>query len=227
MTLYTALGRYEMKTNAADEKLPHVLVGRKDYELDPWEMILWSSLIWQIYTFDEVSKIFYQKERNAHILGDLPCESYLDRMEEKGLVACGHGVTGMDALHDLLTRLYVVPATANLLTRVGAFLHLTFGKGVPLTMTKRIFHKPRFNPLEQKLMRLSKQNQLSVGELVKCVECGVVDVSTNNKLMDALYDEVTDYMNIGSIWRGCEAHDPVLCSITDLYLGKHILFDAL
>ena len=29
-------------------------------------------------------------------------------------------------------------------------------------------------------MRLVKQNQLSVGELVKCVECGTVDGSTND-----------------------------------------------
>ena len=36
------------------------------------------------------------------------------------------------------------------------------------------------NDTEKQLMRLVKQNQLSVGELVKCVECGIVDVSMND-----------------------------------------------
>ena len=77
-------------------------------------------------------------------------------------------------------------------------------------------------------MRLVKQNQLSVGELVKCVECGIVDVSTNDKLVDALYDdEETTYRNIGQIWRGCESNNPVLAGIATLYLNKYVIFDVL
>jgi len=38
----------------------------------------------------------------------------------------------------------------------------------------------RINNTEKQLMRLVKQNQLSVGGLVKCVECGTVDGSTND-----------------------------------------------
>ncbi len=226
MTLYTAIGRYEMRQNKAGEKVPYVTVGSRTHELDLWEMILWSSLIWNIRTCEETRREFYRKEREAHVLGERTCEDYLERLEKRGLIACGHGATGMDALHDLLNRLYVVPATANLLTKAAAFVHLTLVKRIPLKVTRHIFDRPKFDETEKKLMRLAKQNLLSVGELVKSVECGVKDVSTNAKLMDALYnDEDTDYTNIGNRWRGCDAHPPVLCGIAELYLGKHILFD--
>ena len=122
----------------------------------------------------------------------------------------------------------MIPVTANPLTKSAAFLHLTLSKHIPLRITKKIFEKPQFSETEKQLMRLVKQNQLSVGELVKCVECGIVDVSTNEKLVDALYDdEETTYKNIGQIWRGCEANNPVLAGIATLYLNKHVIFDVL
>ena len=188
----------------------------------------WSSLLWNILTYEEICHQFYEKERQIHILGDRTCEAYLNQMEQQGLIVSGHGITGADALHDLLNRLYVIPVTSNLLTRSAAFLHLTLAKHIPLKVTKKIFAKPQFNETEKQLMRLVKQNQLSVGELVKCVECGIVDVSTNDKLVDALYDdEETTYRNIGQIWRGCESNNPVLAGIATLYLNKHVIFDVL
>ena len=56
MKLYTALGRYTMKETASGEKIPHVIIGDTTYELDLWEMIVWSSLIWNIYTYDEIPR---------------------------------------------------------------------------------------------------------------------------------------------------------------------------
>lgn len=228
MTLYTAVGRYEFRKNTAGEKLPHIITGGRSCELDLWEMILWSSLIWNIHTHEEITKIFYRKERDIHVLGELSCDHYIDSLEKKGLIVSGHGVTGMDALHDLLSRLYVVPVRANLFTKTAAFLHLTLIKHIPLKVTRKIFDKEKLSDTEKQLMRLVKQNQLSVGELVKCVECGITDVSTNDKLMDALYDDDdTTYKNIGAIWRSCEANNPVLVGIVTLYLNKHIVFEVL
>ena len=228
MKLYTAIGKYAFRRNTAGEKLPHIITSTRDYEPDIWEMLIWSSLIWNILTHEEICRQFYEKERQIHVLGDRTCEAYLNRMEQQGLIVSGHGVTGVDALHDLLTRLYVIPVTANLLTKSAAFLHLTLVKHIPLRITKKIFEKVQFDNTEKQLMRLVKQNQLSVGELVKCVECGIVDVSTNDKLVDALYDDdETTYKNIGQIWRGCEANNPVLAGIATLYLNKHVIFDVL
>jgi len=226
MTLYTAIGRYEFRKNETGDKLPVIITEDQEYELDLWEMILWSSLIWNIHTHEEITKIFYQKEHEAHVLGELSCDTYLDRLQVQGLIVSGHGITAADALHDLLSRLYIIPVSANFLTKTAAFLHLTFTKHIPLKVTKRIFDKPDFTESEKRILRLTRQARLSVGELIKCVECGITDVSTNDKLMDALYDDdVTTYKNIGTLFRTSDACNPVLEAVASMYLNKHILFE--
>ncbi len=128
MTFYTAIGKYEFRKATDGNKYPVIIAEEKEYTLDPWEMILWSSLIWNILTCDEVRNVFYAKEREMHILGELPCESYIDRLENKGLIVSGHGITAADTLHDLLSGLYVIPIRANLLSKNAVFLHLTYIK---------------------------------------------------------------------------------------------------
>ena len=226
MTLYTAIGKYEFRRDKDGNKQPVIIAEEKEYTLDIWEMILWSSLIWKIHTHDEITKIFYKKEREVHVLGDLSCETYIDRLESTGLIVSGHGITAVDALHDLLSKLYVIPVTANFFTKSAAFLHLTFVKRIPYKVTKHIFDKPQFSTAEAKVMKLAGQNRLSVGELIKCVECGVVDVSTNDKLMDSLYDdEITTYKNIGTLFRTCDSCNSVLEVVASLYLNKQIVFE--
>ena len=224
MTLYTAIGKYEFRRDKDGNKQPVIIAEEKEYTLDIWEMILWSSLIWKIHTHDEITKIFYKKEREVHVLGDLSCETYIDRLESTGLIVSGHGITAVDALHDLLSKLYVIPVTANFFTKSAAFLHLTFVKRIPYKVTKHIFDKPQFSTAEAKVMKLAGQNRLSVGELIKCVECGIVDVSTNDKLMDSLYDDdITTYKNIGTLFRTCDSCNPVLEAVASLYLNKQIV----
>ena len=226
MTLYTAIGKYEFRKDKAGNKLPVIIAEEKEYTLDIWEMILWSSLIWNILTYDEITKVFYKKEREVHVLSDLSCDTYIDRLENAGLIVSGHGITAADALHDLLSKLYVIPVTANFFTKGAAFLHLTFMKHIPYKVTKHIFDKPQFSASEEKVMKLAAQNRMSVGELIKCVECGIVDVSTNDKLMDSLYtDDITTYKNIGTLFRTCGSCNPVLKAVVTLYLNKHILFE--
>lgn len=226
MTFYTAIGKYEFRKDKDGNKVPVIIAEDKAYNLDIWEMILWSSLIWNIHTHDEITKIFYKKERDVHILGDLSCETYIDRLESAGLIVSGHGISAVDALHDLLSKLYVIPVMATFVSKSAAFLHLTFIKRVPYKITKHIFDKPKFSAAEARVMKLAGQNRLSVGELVKCVESGIVDVSTNDKLMDGLYDDdITTYMNIGALFRTCDSCNPVLEAVANLYLNKHILFE--
>ena len=226
MTIYTAIGKYEFRKDTDGNKVPVIVAEDKEYTLDIWEMILWSSLIWNIHTHDEIMKIFYKKEREVHVLGELSCETYIDRLESAGLIVSGHGITAVDALHDLLSKLYIIPVKATFLSKSIAFLHLTFVKRIPSKVTRHIFDKPQFSAAEAKVMKLAGQNRLSVGELIKCVECGVVDVSTNDKLMDSLYDdEITTYKNIGTLFRTCDSCNPVLEAVASLYLNKQIVFE--
>lgn len=90
MKLYTAIGKYEFRKDKDGNKLPVIIAEEKEYTLDIWEMTHWSSLIWNIHTHDEITKIFYKKEREIHVLGELSCETYIDRLESKGLLDCVH-----------------------------------------------------------------------------------------------------------------------------------------
>lgn len=226
MTFYTAIGKYDFRKDKVGDTLLVIIAEEKEYVPDIWEMILWSNLIWNIHTHDEITKIFYKKEREVHVLGELSCDTYIDRLESAGLIVSGHGITAADALHDLLAKLYVIPITANFIVKSAAFLHLTCMKRIPYKVSKHIFDKPQFSAAEAKVMQLAVQNRLSVGELIKCVECGIVDVSTNDKLMDSLYtDDITTYKNIGTLFRGSDACNPVLEAVASLYLNKHILFE--
>ena len=226
MTLYTAIGKYEFRKDKKGNRFPVVIVADKEYILNVWEMLLWSSLIWNIRTYDEITKIFYKKEREVHVLGELSCDTYIDRLENVGLIVSGHGITAADALHGLLSKLYVIPVKANFLKKSAAFLHMTYIRKVPFNITKHIFDKLKFTASETKIMKLAAQNRLSVGELIKCVECGIVDVSSNDKLMDSLYDDdITNYKNIGVLFRTCGSCNLVLEMVARLYLNKHILFE--
>lgn len=81
MKLYTAIGKYEFRRNTAGAKFPHIIASTRDHEPDIWEMFIWSSLIWNILTHEEICRQFYEKERQIHILGDRTCEAYLSQSD--------------------------------------------------------------------------------------------------------------------------------------------------
>lgn len=80
LTLYTAVGKLQIRKNSAGKEYPLVMVGEKERTLTPYEMLLWSSLSWNILTFDETRALFYEREQEMHILSDLDFEYYLKRL---------------------------------------------------------------------------------------------------------------------------------------------------
>ena len=74
-------------------------------------------------------------------------------------------------------------------------------------------------------MALARQELLSTAELIKCVEMGVSDISTTQKLMDALYDdEDTTSFNMPIKMRSAESRETVTMAVVNLYLRKQIIF---
>ena len=70
-------------------------------------------------------------------------------------------------------------------------------------------------------MALSRQALLSTAELVKCAELGVRDVSSDEKLMDALCnDETTTSDNIADMMLTAESRQWVTAAVASLYLRK-------
>lgn len=47
-TLYTAVGRFERRTNGCNRSCPIILLGGQEYMADMQEMVIWSMLNWRI-----------------------------------------------------------------------------------------------------------------------------------------------------------------------------------
>ena len=228
VTFYTALGRYELR-NAKNSRHPVVILNRQEHSLSIQEMILWSSLMWSIHTFDELKKAFYQKEREARILGDTEYEGCLARMERRGLIAAGKGYTAVEALYSLIARLYIVPLSESLWTKLGAFLHLTFLRRIPFAVTKKVFADPGLTADERRLLSLVRQAPLTGEDLIRCVDSRAADISDESKLMAALYPDGIPATGSRNEFTGMTSPNriPVTQTLVNLYLRKQILFEPI
>ena len=89
-----------------------------------------------------------------------------------------------------------------------------------------IFHKDRRDDRETRVMKLAKQAVLSTAELIKCAEVGATDISTDRKLLDALYaDPDTTCDNISLLMRTAQNREPVTVAVANLYLRKQIILE--
>lgn len=125
-------------------------------------------------------------------------------------------------------QLYVVPISENPLLRLISFIRLTVFGGVPYSITKRIFRKDKRNEDEKQVMHLANRVILSTAEIIKCIEQQVLDISSEDELMKALYhDDYTTSENIAEETRYLPKCRPVLTSVANLYLRKQIIFERM
>jgi len=228
VTLYTSLGRYELR-NTSEGSHPVVILNHREHCLSIQEMIIWSSLMWSVYTYDELQNIFHQKEREAHVLGDAEFDGYLKRLERRGLISSGKGYTAIESLYTLVSKLYVIPLSESLWTKLGAFFHLTFRRHIPFSVTKKIFADPKLRPEEKSLLLLTRQAALTTEDLIRCIDSKATDISDESKLMAALYPDGIPAPGSRNEFTGITSPNriPVTQTIVNLYLRRQILFESL
>lgn len=225
--LYTAVGRYTMEVQPDGKRTPIVIVGIKECALTIEEMVLWSSLIWNILTREELEEKYRRKAVLAGLSPDT-FEDTLNRLENRNLIAGSKAIKGDEALYQLLANLYVVPITSSFPTKIKAFLHLMFCEKVPFSAAKYVFEKETYDKMQQKVLQLSRQTLLSSAEIMKCIETGVSDVSTSEKVLDALYDDdFSTCDNLGLFMRFYDHYREILEAVATLYLSRNIVFDKL
>lgn len=78
---YTALGRYELRTNDRGEKHPVLISSRQEYAPDLCEMLLWSSLLWHIRDQKELEAEFACRRKDLHICDDYSLAYYCTRSD--------------------------------------------------------------------------------------------------------------------------------------------------
>lgn len=225
---YTAVGRTQIRNSINGKRYPTVIVNDKEYILDLQEMILWSVLNWHILSTNEIKMFYEAKEKETGYVSTKSYEICLCRLVQRGLVAEGIGDTQADALYDLLSELYIVPISENILLRTISFIRLTLFNGVPFSVAKKIFGRDKRSDDEKKVMHLAKQAVLSTAEIIKCVESDSLHFDSEEQLLDTLYhDELTTCDNIAETTRSFSNCRPVLTSIANLLLRRQIILERL
>ena len=224
-TYYTELGHFQRRSSGLGRSYPVIIINQKEYCVDIQEMALWTALNWRLLDFSQIEAEYHKLDRDCAIPALRTLENCLGRLCTRGLVASGTGGTDFEALYDLLGGLYVSPLSESLPLRLAAFLKLTLLKGVPIFKARELFQKDRPSEEEAQVMALSRQALLSTAELIKCVELGVRDISTDEKLMDALYnDEDTTSDNIADMMLTAKSRERITAAVANLYLRKQIIF---
>lgn len=229
MTLYTALGTYCMTEGG----MPEVISEGCEHALDTHELLLWSILSCQILTYEEISREFYEKEWDLHIMADAELDHYLNRLIARRLVISGRDETGMDALYDLFGHLYLRKTPDDLPTRLAAFLDLWLAKHIPFHKARMVFDRPPLEPLEKKLLKLISEKRLSTAELIQCAvpERFSVQADPDPNERDSK-DQISqnqahtgqkpDAFNIFADSRTMDERRPILAAVANLYLKQKI-----
>jgi hypothetical protein len=226
-TLYTSVGRLELRADGKGRR-PIIRVAGKENEMNIHEMLVWTCLAWRVLDLAQLEELYCQKAWDTGLPPVMDIQTILDRLLRRDLAAVGIGETGADALHDLFSDLYIVPATGGIIAKTIAFLRLILLYGLPFRKTAGLFRTDKLPPAQKRVMDLAQQSLMSTSEIIKGVEEGAYDVSTDEKLLDAIYyDDYTTSDNIGFYARTFKAWKPALIAVANLYLRQLILLERI
>ena len=227
-TLYTAIGKFECRTAESTNEYPVIMISGKEYMMDPQELLLWNALSWRILKYSEIFRYYGASIQESGYNPTRTMEECLNRLISRGLVVYGSGDTEYDALYDLISTLSIVPATGSFLVKVMAFCKLSWKYGLSLKTARFIFRKDIRTETETMVMELINQTQLSTAEIIKCVDCNIREIHTEEAIMDMLYhDDNTTSDNIGSLVKSAARSKDVILAVSNLYLRQQIIFERI
>lgn len=221
ITLYTAVGRYELRKNENGEKQPIVTVDQKEMALSREELLLWSCLMWEILTKEEAKTYFLKKAVRMDVSQER-FDAVLQRLEVRQLVVSAQAEKGDIALYRLLAKLYVIPLESSFMVKVQAFFRFIFFEKLPLTVAKNVFQRENYTEMERRVLHLARKARLSCAEILACIANDEIDTSIGNQ-SELQKEKARD--NLGFFLWFCDGHRKALEAISTLYLNKDIIFD--
>lgn len=221
ITLYTAVGRYELRKNENGEKQPIVTVDQKEMALSREELLLWSCLMWEILTKEEAKTYFLKKAVRMDVSQER-FDAVLQRLEVRQLVVSAQAEKGDIALYRLLAKLYVIPLESSFMVKVQAFFRFIFFEKLPLTVAKNVFQKENYTEMERRVLHLARKARLSCAEILACIANDEIDTSIGNQ-SELQKEKARD--NLGFFLWFCDGHRKALEAISTLYLNKNVIFD--
>lgn len=221
ITLYTAVGRYELRRNENGEKQPIVIIDQKEMTLSREELLLWSCLMWEILTKEEAKTYFLKKAVRMDVSQER-FDAVLQRLEVRQLVVSAQAEKGDIALYRLLANLYVIPLESSFMVKVQAFFRFIFFEKMPLRVAKNVFQKEHYTEMERRVLHLARKSRLSCAEILACIANEEIDTSVGNP-SGLQKEDARD--NLGFFLCLCDGHRKALEAISTLYLNKDIIFD--
>lgn len=221
ITLYTAVGRYELRKNENGEKQLIVTVDQKEMALSREELLLWSCLMWGILTKEEAKTYFLKKAVRMDVSQER-FDAVLQRLEVRQLVVSAQAEKGDIALYRLLANLYVIPLESSFMVKVQAFFRFIFFEKLPLTVAKNVFQKENYTEMERRVLHLARKARLFCAEILACIANDEIDTSIGNQ-SELQKEKARD--NLGFFLWFCDGHRKALEAISTLYLNKDIIFD--
>lgn len=227
-TLFTAVGRFERRTNGYRYCCPIIILGEKEYMVDLQEMIIWSCLNWRIAHMEEIGNLYAKMLPGQKNAISRPWQDCVKRLLTRGLLVSGKGETEYDALYDLLCSLYIIPADGSAFLRMLSFLKLTLVNHVPFSAAKKLFRRDRRNAIEKHVMSLAKQALLSTAELIRCMDKDIQSLPTEESILERIYDDPdTTSDNIGYVMQISPKSKTVILAVANLYLRQQIIFERI
>lgn len=221
ITLYTAVGRYELRKNENGEKQLIVTVDQKEMALSREELLLSSCLMWGILTKEEAKTYFLKKAERMDVSQER-FDAVLQRLEVRQLVVSAQAEKGDLALYRLLANLYVIPLESSFMVKMQAFFRFIFFEKLPLTVAKNIFQKENYTEMERRVLHLARKARLSCAEILACIANDEIDTSIGNQ-SELQKEKAHD--NLGFFLWFYDGHRKALEAISTLYLNKDIIFD--
>lgn len=224
-TLYTAIGRME-RQRGRDGDCPIIRLGGKEYGMDVQELAVWTSLAWRIVRREEIGLLYGRTCQGVALSTSRTWAQCTNRLLTRGLLVAGMGDTEYDALYDLLSALYIIPASGTFRLRLLTFLKLTLLSRVPFSAARCLFRKDDRTESEARVMQLAEQALLSTAEIIQCVEKGVFDLPTHESVMDVVYgDSDATCDNLPFTAKCLPGSQQVTLDVANLYLRKQIVFE--
>lgn len=226
--LYTAVGIFKLKNQGKNNVYPTVILSGNECRLDVQEMMIWSALNWRITDDKQLHTYYSEQEKKSGVVFSRSYTDTLNRLIVRGLVACGRGENGEEALYDLISGLYIIPLYQSPFIRIISFLRMVFIFKLPYEKAKVLFERDKKNKNERRIMKLAFSAPMSTAEIVKCIDKNIDFILNEDDVMEFLYDDkFTTSENIAESVRGLSSVRTVLTAVSNLYLRRQILFERM
>lgn len=161
MTFYAAAGSYQIRSEDG-KNMPYIMRLGKLQPVSIPEFSLWSMLLWDVLTYEELHKKFYDKMEETEIEPS-SFDKSLEMLVKRKLIIKGVGYTGADALYNMLSDTYVIPLRGVQGTRkLMNVAKLLKQKKVNFFEAVYLLQPEKSSVAERRIMKLVLQTPLSV-----------------------------------------------------------------